>query len=132
MAQQIPVLFNESLNLTAVGVAPDAIKFGATSMESDKFITVCTQDGQIVIIDMANGNQVKKRPIKAEAAIMNPKSEVLALRSGATLQVSLQNERTSKSKVLSAHQLRRSRQTDWMRSDIQPRTAGTNEEFDND
>ena len=85
---QIPVLFNESLNLTAVGVSPDAIKFGSTSMESDKFITVCTQDGQIVIVDMANGNQVKKRPIKAEAAIMNPKSEVLALRSGTTLQVS--------------------------------------------
>ena len=84
---QIPVLLNESLNLTNVGVSPDSIKFGSTSMESDKFITVCTHDGQMIIIDMANGNQVKKWPIKAEAAIMNPKSEVLALRSGSTLQV---------------------------------------------
>ena len=52
-------------------------------MESDKFITVCDSSGgspQVVIIDLANRNNVVKRPISAEAAIMNPVSQVLALR----------------------------------------------------
>jgi clathrin heavy chain len=90
MAAPIPVVFSELLNLPACGVAAESIKFGTTSMESDKFITVCdnsTGTPQIVIVDMAHGNAVKKRPIKAEAAIMNPLSEVLALRSGTTLQI---------------------------------------------
>lgn len=86
----IPVVFSETLNLTQVGVSPEAIKFNSCSMESDKFITVCDSSSgstQVVIVDMSAGNQVKKRPISAEAAIMNPVSEVLALRSGNTLQI---------------------------------------------
>lgn len=85
-----PVVLNEALNLTTCGVAAESIKFGTTSMESEKFITICDSSSgtpQIVIVDMAHGNAVKKRPIKAEAAIMNPISEVLALRSGTTLQI---------------------------------------------
>jgi clathrin heavy chain len=90
MAAPVPVLFNEALNLTNCGVPSDCIKFGSTSMESDKFITVCDSSSgtpQIIIVDMSAGNEVKKRPIKAEAAIMNPLSQVLALRSGTTLQI---------------------------------------------
>ena len=40
-------------------------------MESDAFVSVC--DGtQVFIVDLKNGNQVMKRPMSAEAAIMNP------------------------------------------------------------
>ena len=52
-------------------------------MESDKVITVCDNSSgtnQVFIVDLANGNAVTKRPIQAEAAIMNPVSKVLALR----------------------------------------------------
>ena len=59
-------------------------------MESDKFITVCENQGgvaQICIVDLANGNQVQRQKISAEAAIMNPVSKVIALRAGSTLQI---------------------------------------------
>jgi len=59
-------------------------------MESDKFITVCDSTGsapQVFVIDLAAGNTVTKRPISAEAAIMNPVTKVLALRAGTQLQI---------------------------------------------
>ena len=48
-------------------------------------VQVCA-DGEMTIVNLAD-NSVKKRPMKAEAAIMNPLSQVLALRSGTTLQI---------------------------------------------
>ena len=48
-------------------------------MESDKFITVCDGSG-LAIVDLSNRNSVKKMPMSAEAAIMNPVTNVLALR----------------------------------------------------
>jgi len=90
MAAPVPVVFNETLNLATAGVSSEAIKFGSTSMESDRFITSIDNSSgtpQIVIVDLQNNNTIKKRPMKAEAAIMNPRSEVLALRSGTTLQI---------------------------------------------
>ncbi len=59
-------------------------------MESDKFVCVCEQvNGQasVVIVDMSAGNAVQRRPINAEAAIMNPVSKVIALRSENQLQI---------------------------------------------
>jgi len=91
MAQQlIPVTFSEAVNLPALGVSPEAIKFGSCTMESDRFITVCeTVNGQsnVVMIDLQNGNQVTRRPISAEAAIMNPTSKIIALRAGTQVQM---------------------------------------------
>ncbi|CAM9504062.1 unnamed protein product, partial [Phaeothamnion confervicola] len=65
--------------LTAIGVQPEAIKFGTCSLQSDKFICVC-QAGELVIVDMTMGNAVTRRPISAEAAIMNPLHRIVALR----------------------------------------------------
>lgn len=59
-------------------------------MESDKFICVCENangTSNVSIVDLMNGNQVQKRPISAEAAIMNPISKVIALRAGNQLQI---------------------------------------------
>jgi clathrin heavy chain len=85
MAQQgpIPIQFTEALNLPALGIPSDNIKFGTCSMESDKYICVCEKgaDGSsnVVIVDMTQGNTVTRRPISAEAAIMNPVSKVLTI-----------------------------------------------------
>ena len=57
-----------------------------TSMESDKWI-VCVEPSQVTMVDLRNGAQVTRRPIQAEAAIMNPEQNILALRSGTTLQI---------------------------------------------
>ncbi|CAM9577248.1 unnamed protein product [Chrysoparadoxa australica] len=55
-------------------------------MESDKFICVC-QAGELVLVDLQNGNQVMKRPISAEAAIMNPNEKIVALRAQGQIQI---------------------------------------------
>ncbi|OQS04982.1 clathrin heavy chain [Thraustotheca clavata] len=90
MAADLPITFGEVLNLSTLGVNLDYVKFGTCAMESDKFITVCeTVNGaaNVVIIDMAAGNSVQRRPIAAEAAIMNPLTKVIALRAGSQLQI---------------------------------------------
>jgi len=90
MAQLIPVTFAEACHLASLGITSEAIKFGTCTMESDRFITICeTVAGQanVVMIDLINGNQVTRRPISAEAAIMNPTSKIIALRAGAQVQM---------------------------------------------
>lgn len=93
MSQDLPITFHEVLNLGSMGVSPDSIKFGTTTMQSDKFICVCeggdANGGQssVSIVELQNNNNVQKRPIHAEAAIMNPVSKVIALRSQNQLQI---------------------------------------------
>lgn len=82
----VPVIFNEALNLQQLGVPDTSIKHGLTTMESDKWI-VCVESNQVTLVDLQNGAQVTRRPIQAEAAIMNPVQNILALRSGTTLQI---------------------------------------------
>ena len=55
-------------------------------MESDKWI-ICVEPSQVTMVDLQNGAQVTRRPIQAEAAVMNPAQNILALRSGTTLQI---------------------------------------------
>ncbi len=55
-------------------------------MQSDNWI-VSVEAAQVTLVDLKNGAQVTRRPMKAEAAIMNPSSNILALRSGLTVQV---------------------------------------------
>ena len=58
-------------------------------MESEKFICV-REEGeqvQIVIIDLANPQALTRRPISADAAIMNPTEKLLALKAGNALQI---------------------------------------------
>jgi len=83
---QPPILYNEVINLQQLGVPEASIKHGLTSMSSERWI-VCVEPSQVSMIDLSNNFQVTRRPIQAEAAIMNPSSNILALRSGTTLQI---------------------------------------------
>ena len=59
-------------------------------MESDNFICVREKAGDktaLTIVDMSAGNQIQRRPIAAEKAIMNPVSKVIALQGGQNLQI---------------------------------------------
>lgn len=93
MAQQLPIRFQELLQLTQVGVNPQAIGFATLTMESEKYICVREQatgpDGkaQIVILDLANPSALERRPITADSAIMNPTQNILALKAGQQLQI---------------------------------------------
>lgn len=55
-------------------------------MSSEKWI-VCVEPSQVTLIDLVNNAQITRRPIQAEAAVMNPTTNILALRSGTTLQI---------------------------------------------
>ncbi|KAL4145007.1 hypothetical protein PRNP1_012681 [Phytophthora ramorum] len=95
--QELPVSYREVLNLGMLGVSRDYIKSPMTSMESDKFVCVSGKlDGQpsIMIVDLAAGNSVQRRPIYAEAAIINPSSNVIALRAENQLQLFNMERRT--------------------------------------
>ncbi|KAK1738555.1 hypothetical protein QTG54_010585 [Skeletonema marinoi] len=86
MAAGVPIAFQEVLNLQQLQVPETSIKHGLTTMESDKWI-VSVEPNQVSLIDLQNQAQVTRRPIKAEAAVMNPSSNILALRSGKTIQM---------------------------------------------
>ena len=85
-----PIKLNEVLKIPTLGIRPDAVSFGNCTMESEKFITVREQTGDAVVIHMVNlmnPSQTEKRPIMADAALMNPVAKILALRSGENLQI---------------------------------------------
>lgn len=86
MAAAVPLAFSEALNLQQLGVPETSIKHGLTTMESDKWI-ICVEPSQVTLVDLTNNATVTKRPIQAEAAVMNPDQNILALRSGTTLQI---------------------------------------------
>jgi clathrin heavy chain len=90
MAQRLPIRFYELLQLSKLGIGQQSISFAFLTMESEKFICVrekTDQASNIVIIDLASPNTPLRRPINADAAVMNPVRNVLALAAGQQLQV---------------------------------------------
>ena len=75
-----------NVQLQQLGVPEGSIKHGLTSMSSDKWI-VSVEPTQVTLVDLQNNATVTRRPIQAESAIMNPDANILALRSGTTLQI---------------------------------------------
>jgi clathrin heavy chain len=55
-------------------------------MESERWI-ICVEPTQVTMVDLMNGAAVTRRPMQAEAAVMCPTQNVLALRSGTTVQI---------------------------------------------
>lgn len=79
MAEDRPITFQEHVQLTALGIDPAAIGFATLTMSSDRYICV-RDDKQVVIVDLNDANNVLRRPISAESAIMHPKEQLIALR----------------------------------------------------
>ncbi|KAG7392353.1 hypothetical protein PHYPSEUDO_000761 [Phytophthora pseudosyringae] len=86
MAQELPITVEQVLNLGAVGVSLDHVKVGTATMESDKFVCVCEQ-GSLAIVDLWAGNTMQRHPISADAAVINPVSPIIALRTENRLQI---------------------------------------------
>ncbi|KAI5123544.1 hypothetical protein M0805_006703 [Coniferiporia weirii] len=90
MAATKPITFCEHLQLSSIGVQPASISFQTLTLESDHFICVrekVNEQNQVVIVDLADANNVLRRPITADSAIMHPHKKILALKSGRTLQI---------------------------------------------
>ncbi|TNY19085.1 hypothetical protein DMC30DRAFT_401377 [Rhodotorula diobovata] len=85
-----PIAFQELLQLTALGIQPGSIGFATLTLESDRFVCVREEVNgakQVVIIDMNDPNNVVRRPISAESAIMHVDDKVIALRAQRQLQI---------------------------------------------
>ncbi|KAL2270263.1 hypothetical protein VTJ83DRAFT_2447 [Remersonia thermophila] len=108
MAPALPIKFQELLQLGSLGVNPTAITFNTCTLESDSFI--CLRDKkdeasspEVLIVDLKNSNNVIRRPIKADSAIMHWTRQVIALRAQArTLQIfDLEQKQKLKSTTMS-------------------------------
>ncbi|CAK0821327.1 unnamed protein product [Prorocentrum cordatum] len=84
---EMPVTLAPVIDLAAQGINAQAFRFGNLTMESDKYISVkdTAPDGtsQVVTVDMHSNNAVSKRPMKAEATLMNPTDNFIALKGSA-------------------------------------------------
>eukprot|EP00933_Yihiella_yeosuensis_P029624 TRINITY_DN23254_c0_g2_i2.p1 TRINITY_DN23254_c0_g2~~TRINITY_DN23254_c0_g2_i2.p1 ORF type:complete len:1724 (+),score=416.69 TRINITY_DN23254_c0_g2_i2:72-5243(+) len=80
----LPIALTTPLNLADHGLNAQGFRFGNLTMESDKYLSVkdTGADGssQVVVIDMHNGNAVNRRPMKADATLMNPADNIIALK----------------------------------------------------
>src|SRR5579862_4329217 len=81
----LPIKFTELLQLTNVEIAPASIGFNSCTLESDHFICVRQKlndeaQPEVIIVDLKNNNQVIRRPIKADSAILHWSRQVIALK----------------------------------------------------
>jgi clathrin heavy chain len=81
----LPIKFTELLQLSSAGVDTSAISFTTCTLESDHYLCVREKKNEaaqpeVVIIALKNGNNVTRRPIKADSAIMHWSREIIALR----------------------------------------------------
>ncbi|ANZ76904.1 BA75_04107T0 [Komagataella pastoris] len=91
MSSDIPIEFTEPLQLTDIGIQPQFLDFRSTTLESDRFVCVREQGANgntVSIIDLHNNNNVTKKNMTADNAIMHPSQNVISLRAnGTTLQI---------------------------------------------
>jgi clathrin heavy chain len=83
MAESLPIKFQEHVQLQSLGISSAAIGFNTLTMESDKFICVrekVNEQNQVVICDLSDLNNLTRRPITADSAIMHPKEKIIALK----------------------------------------------------
>ncbi|KAJ4296171.1 Clathrin heavy chain [Collariella sp. IMI 366227] len=108
MAPALPIKFQELLQLSSLGVNSTAITFNTCTLESDSFICIRdkkdeTSSPEVLIVDLKNGNNVIRRPIKADSAIMHWSRQVIALKAQSrTLQIfDLEQKQKLKSTTMS-------------------------------
>ncbi|TVY87137.1 putative clathrin heavy chain, partial [Lachnellula willkommii] len=93
MAPNLPIKFTELLQLTSVNVEQSSIGFNSCTLESDTFICIREKKNEgaspeVIIVDLKNNNNVIRRPIKADSAIMHWSRQVIALKAQSrTLQI---------------------------------------------
>ncbi|KAI9818123.1 MAG: hypothetical protein M1827_000748 [Pycnora praestabilis] len=81
----LPIKFTELLQLTNVEIAPASVGFNSCTLESDHYICVRQKiteasPPEVIIVDLKNGNNIIRRPIKADNAIMHWSRQVIALK----------------------------------------------------
>ncbi|KAF4123045.1 clathrin heavy chain [Geosmithia morbida] len=89
----LPIRFQELVQLTSCGVEAQSIGFNSCTLESDHYVCIREKKSEdaspeVVIVELKSGNNVTRRPIKADSAIMHWTRHVIALKAQArTLQI---------------------------------------------
>lgn len=89
----LPIKFQEVIQLTQAGIEQSSIGFNSCTLESDSFICVRQKlseeaTPEVIIINLKNNNDVTRRPIKADSALMHWTRHVIALKANQrTLQI---------------------------------------------
>ena len=109
----LPINFQELLQLTSLGVQPGSIGFSTLTMESDHFIWYSpssiypkshfaavqsdllllsirekvNEANNVLIVDLYDNGAMMRRPITADSAIMHPTSKIIALKAQRQLQI---------------------------------------------
>lgn len=87
----IPIEFTELTDLTALGINQQSLEFRSTTLESDKYVVVREQvngANTVAIVDLHNGNQVTRKNMSADNAILHPSEFIISLRAnGTTIQI---------------------------------------------
>ncbi|RHZ82978.1 hypothetical protein Glove_101g45 [Diversispora epigaea] len=86
MNDNTPIKVLEYGRLQDYDVNPSRIGFKWVTMESEKFICICEKN-RLLIIDRSESNNLIQRPFKVDAAIMHPRSKIVALRDRRELQI---------------------------------------------
>ncbi len=84
----LPIEFTELVDLTSLGISPQFLDFRSTTFESDHFVTVReTKDGtnSVAIVDLAKGNEVTRKNMGGDSAIMHPSQMVISVRANGTI-----------------------------------------------
>ncbi|SCU88368.1 LANO_0D01904g1_1 [Lachancea nothofagi CBS 11611] len=84
----LPIDFTELVDLTSIGISPQSLDFRSTTFESDRFVTVReTNNGSnsVAIVDLQNGNQVTRKNMGGDSAIMHPSQNVISVRAQGTV-----------------------------------------------
>ncbi|KAI5969843.1 CHC1 [Candida margitis] len=87
----IPIDFTELTQLTQLGISPSSLDFKSTTLESDHYICIRESGpsgNTVAIVDLKNNNEVTRKNMSADNAIMHPQEFVISLRAnGTTLQI---------------------------------------------
>lgn len=91
MSNDIPIDFTELTQLTLLGIQQSSLDSKSTTLESDHY--VCVRESgpsgnTVAIIDLKNNNEVTRKNMSADNAILHPSQFVISLRAnGTTLQI---------------------------------------------
>jgi clathrin heavy chain len=85
-----PIGVNDVLTFTGIGIDPQFASLTNSALSKDKYLCVREENGaesQVAIVDLQAGNQVTRHRMKADAAVMHPSRNIIALRGANILQV---------------------------------------------
>lgn len=84
----LPIDFTELVDLASLGISPQSLDFRSTTFESDHYVTIReTKDNvnSVSIVDLKNNNNLIKKNMGGDSAIMHPDQFVISVRANGTI-----------------------------------------------